>query len=102
MLGLGIWVFWAAKWEVRVDRSMRVKPPHPTDQWVQQENGVALFALWLCGRTASQMRCGDPVARTWSGLDVEIARMVNAPKTHITNITVSIWAQTCQDQPNIE
>lgn len=33
-------VFWAAKWEVRVDRSDRVMVSKPTDQWVQKERSI--------------------------------------------------------------
>eukprot|EP00927_Polykrikos_kofoidii_P017380 TRINITY_DN17910_c0_g1_i1.p1 TRINITY_DN17910_c0_g1~~TRINITY_DN17910_c0_g1_i1.p1 ORF type:complete len:1126 (+),score=162.57 TRINITY_DN17910_c0_g1_i1:197-3574(+) len=58
-------VFWAAKWEVRVDRAERVKAPRQTDQWVQRASGVRLAALWLCGRVAGQMCEGDAVSRTW-------------------------------------
>ena len=58
-------VFWAAKWEVRVNRAKKIKEPRQTDQWIQQADGVRLAALWLCGRTAAQMRAGDAVARTW-------------------------------------
>eukprot|EP00928_Gymnodinium_smaydae_P038365 TRINITY_DN26484_c0_g1_i1.p1 TRINITY_DN26484_c0_g1~~TRINITY_DN26484_c0_g1_i1.p1 ORF type:complete len:925 (+),score=154.82 TRINITY_DN26484_c0_g1_i1:69-2843(+) len=58
-------VFWAAKWEVRVDRSVKVKVQRQTDQWVQREEGVKLAALWICGRTANQMRDGDSVSKSW-------------------------------------
>ena len=65
LLRLHIGVFWAAKWEVRVNRAKKIKEPRQTDQWIQQADGVRLAALWLCGRTAAQMRAGDAVARTW-------------------------------------
>lgn len=58
-------VFWAAKFEVRVDRSQRVKCQRSTDQWVQQEGSVQLVALWVCGRNASTMRFGDNVSPKW-------------------------------------
>ena len=57
-------VFWATKWEVRVDRKLKVDK-NGTDQWVQKEEGVRLYALWICGRTYDQMRSGDAVARVW-------------------------------------
>ena len=37
-------VFWAAKWEVRVDRSERVEKKD-TDQWTQRDGSVRLVAL---------------------------------------------------------
>lgn len=60
-------VFWAAKWEVVVDRRQSVPAPHQTDQWVQREDGVHLVALWVCGRAAEAMRPGDAVSREWRG-----------------------------------
>ena len=36
-----------------------------TDQFIYKARGVHLKALWLCGRTADQMRQGDPVSRRW-------------------------------------
>eukprot|EP00929_Paragymnodinium_shiwhaense_P026116 TRINITY_DN15595_c0_g1_i4.p1 TRINITY_DN15595_c0_g1~~TRINITY_DN15595_c0_g1_i4.p1 ORF type:complete len:1560 (+),score=426.06 TRINITY_DN15595_c0_g1_i4:126-4805(+) len=61
-------IFWAVKWEVLVDRSQNVKPPHQTDQWIQKENGVKLKALWVCGRNSQQMKEGDGVAMRWDPL----------------------------------
>ena len=58
-------VFWVVKWEVKVDRKLRVKPGRQTDQWIQKAAGVQLVALWFCGRTANEMRNSDPVACTW-------------------------------------
>ena len=58
-------VFWAAKWEVRVDRADRVQVPRQTDQWVQRARSVRLTALWLCGRTCAAMRNGDAVSLAW-------------------------------------
>ena len=60
-------IFWAAKWEVVVDREKRVCVPHQTDQWVQSPDGVHLAALWVCRRAAEEMRDGDAVAREWRG-----------------------------------
>lgn len=57
-------VFWAAKWELRVDREQKVHLKHK-DQWCQNEAGVQLAALWLCGRAASDMEEGTPVSRAW-------------------------------------
>jgi hypothetical protein len=47
-------VFWAAVWEVRVNRSERVANKD-TDQWVQREGSVELVALWLRGRRHEDM-----------------------------------------------
>lgn len=58
-------IFWAAKWELLVDRARKVRAPQHTDQWVQDPSGVRLVALWLCGRTAEQMRAGDAFSREW-------------------------------------
>ncbi|CAE8704556.1 unnamed protein product, partial [Polarella glacialis] len=60
-------VFWAAKWEVRVDRKQGLDElmKKNTDQWVQPARSVRLEALWLCGRSAADMRIGDAVARKW-------------------------------------
>jgi len=58
-------VLWAAKWEVRVDRGECVRVPRKTDQWVQRARGVMLVALWLCGRTPSEMQEGDAVLPAW-------------------------------------
>ena len=58
-------VFWAAKWELRVDRADRVKVKHRTDQWVQRARSVHLVALWLCGRTSAEMHLGDEVTLSW-------------------------------------
>ena len=57
-------VFWAAKWEVCIDRADRVPKPG-TDQWVQQERSVHLVALWLCGRQAQDMLNGDEFTMCW-------------------------------------
>ena len=61
-------VFWAAMWELRVDRSDLVRVPRTTDQWVQRARGVRLAALWLCGRTAADMQPGAPVSLVWKPL----------------------------------
>ena len=59
-------VFWAAKWELRVDRHCgKVKPPRSTDQGIQKETAVQLVSFWLCGRTMEQMHEGSSVARTY-------------------------------------
>ena len=41
----GTGVFWAAKWEVRVNRKDRVKVRQKTDQWVQRARAVKLAGL---------------------------------------------------------
>ncbi len=48
-------VFWAAKFEVLVDRNHCAKVARKTDQWVQRARGVQLGALWVCG--GSPRRC---------------------------------------------
>jgi len=58
-------VFWAAMWEVCVDRKDHVKVSRKTDQWVQPARAVHLVALWLCGRTTAEMRKGDQVSLAW-------------------------------------
>ena len=58
-------VFWAAKWELRVDREDRVIVPRKTDQWVQRARSVHLAALWVCGRAKEDMREGDAVSQRW-------------------------------------
>jgi len=58
-------VFWAAKWEVLVDRNKALDLQKSTDQWVHHQSDVHLQALWLCGRTPDAMQLQDPVARAW-------------------------------------
>ena len=58
-------VFWAAKWEVVVNRDDRVKVVRRTDQWVQPAEGVRLMALWLCGRNCKDMRQSDELSVSW-------------------------------------
>lgn len=60
-------VFWAALWEVMVDRADRV-PVSKTDQWVQQERSVRLVALWLVGCTYDMMQPGWEVSEVWDPL----------------------------------
>ena len=58
-------VFWSAKFELLSNRANAVKTPRGTDQWVQRAASVRLCALWVCGRSASQMRDGDAVSPGW-------------------------------------
>ena len=60
-------VFWAALWEVMVDRSDRVAVSG-TDQWVQRERSVRLKALWLAGCTYGHMQPGTQVSESWDPL----------------------------------
>ena len=60
-------IFWAAKWELQVDRSDRV-PAGKTDQWVQEERSVRLVAFWLCGKTHQDMQDGSEVCEVWDPL----------------------------------
>ena len=57
--------FWAAKWEVRVDRYDHIKPPGKTDQWIQPAHAVQLIALWVCGRSAEHMQFSAELALKW-------------------------------------
>ena len=59
-------IFWASKWEVRVDREQALDKGKKTDQWVQPESSVRLVSLWLCGLTGAEMEPGSPVAREWN------------------------------------
>ena len=58
-------VFWATKWELRVDRTRRVIK-NDTDQWVQREDSVRLVALWLCGRRHEEMTPGEEFSEAWN------------------------------------
>eukprot|EP00928_Gymnodinium_smaydae_P079890 TRINITY_DN63721_c0_g1_i1.p1 TRINITY_DN63721_c0_g1~~TRINITY_DN63721_c0_g1_i1.p1 ORF type:complete len:508 (+),score=44.97 TRINITY_DN63721_c0_g1_i1:42-1526(+) len=60
-------VFWAALWEVMVDRSDRVAVSG-TDQWVQQERSVRLRNLWLVGCDYQHMQNGWEVTEKWDPL----------------------------------
>lgn len=58
-------VFWAAKWEVCVDRWNFISSKGHKNQWIQHEDGVHIVALWICGRSKSEMRDGRRVSRRW-------------------------------------
>ena len=60
-------VFWAAKFEVHVDRADKVVPRQRTDQWVQRSRSVRLSALWLCGKTIGELKNGTCTS-AWNGL----------------------------------
>ena len=60
-------IFWAAKWEVRADRSDRGVAKR-TDQWVQEERSTRLAALWLHGLRTEGMANGWEVSRCWGAL----------------------------------
>ena len=59
----GVW--WCVKFEVLVDREMKVVPRSDTDQWIQQENSVFIVALWVCGRLSDEMIPDNPISRKW-------------------------------------
>jgi len=59
--------FWAALWEVMVDRADRV-PVANTDQWVQHERSVRLAALWLVGCAYANTQEGWEVTEAWDPL----------------------------------
>merc|ERR1711976_504679 len=56
--------FWAALWEVQVDRNDRILAKN-TDQWVQHERSVKLSALWLIGCSYQHMAQGWEVGLFW-------------------------------------
>jgi hypothetical protein len=58
-------MFWAAVWEVRVNRSER-EANEDTDQWVQREGSVELVALWLRGRRHEDMEPGCELSEEWN------------------------------------
>ena len=58
-------VFWSAVWEVRVNRSEKVRKKK-TDQWIQREGSVELVALWLCGRRHEEMKPGSELSEAWN------------------------------------
>ncbi|CAK0837461.1 unnamed protein product [Prorocentrum cordatum] len=88
-------VFWAAKWELLVNRAEAVPKRVKTDQWVHPSKSVRLVALWLCGRTAAEMNDGDAVARRWDpkmeadplafGLRARVGPQAASPPPAITN-----------------
>ena len=57
-------VFWRVKWELRVDMHKRV-PLSKSDQWVFPSHAVVLASLWVCGRRAEDMVCGDNFSSSW-------------------------------------
>ena len=60
-------VFWAKKWEVRVERTRKVKKDTgSTNQWIQEEGSVVLAALWLCGRRYEDMKKGSSFNEVWN------------------------------------
>ena len=63
-------VFWAAKWELRVDRSDCVVK-RDTDQWIQPQRSVRLAALWLSGLTCDEMEGGWEVSHWNSVLEAK-------------------------------
>ena len=60
-------VFWAALWEVMIDRADRIVVKH-SDQWVQPERSVKLVALWLVGCQYEHMQSGWEVSEAWNPL----------------------------------
>merc|ERR1712087_918323 len=58
-------VFWAAKWEVKVNRMEKV-PKKSTDQWIQRTGSVRLKALWLCGKRHEDMEDGYEFSDVWN------------------------------------
>jgi len=59
--------FWAAVWEVKVDRRKRLRAGEGEDPglWVQPEESVKLEALWLCGRSSEVISEGDEIISFW-------------------------------------
>ena len=54
-------VFWAAQFELLVDRRRPVPLKRGTDQWASRSDALKITALWMCGRTTEQMKFGDTV-----------------------------------------
>ena len=74
-------VFWAAKWELHVDRADKVVPRGKTDQWIQRSRSVRLVALWVCGKTIDQLENGTLVAVKWNPLlEAHPVEMVKDPQ----------------------
>ena len=61
-------VFWAAKWEVRVDKKRQIVnlSKNNLDRWVQQRGSVHLIALWLCGVKYEHMVEGAAFSTAWN------------------------------------
>ena len=57
-------VFWAAIWEVYVDRADRIRSSY-TDQWIQPERSVHIAALWLAGCRYEDLPTGMEVTALW-------------------------------------
>ena len=74
-------VYWAAKWQLQVDRSDRVPCSRKSkDQWVNHERSVRLQALWLCGKTAADMDLGVEFVKSWEpSLESNPNRVVVTP-----------------------
>jgi hypothetical protein len=58
-------VFWAAVWEVRVNRTERVAKKK-TDQWVQRGGSVELVSLWLRGLRHEEMEPNCELSEAWT------------------------------------
>ena len=58
-------VYWATKWETRVDRERKVKVPRKTDQWAQREEAVRLVALWVASKNLLQIKEGYCFEDSW-------------------------------------
>ena len=61
-------VFWAAKWEVRVDKKRQIVnlSKNNLDRWIQQRGSVHLIALWLCGVKYEHMVEGAAFSTAWN------------------------------------
>lgn len=59
-------ICWGVKWECLVDTSERVAigKRASTDQWIQKEKSVQVFALWVCAKSSGDMPDGCSVKVT--------------------------------------
>ena len=60
--------FWCCKWQVRVDRTRKVKHPYKTDQWLQQVDAVELEALWIRGMSGGSLNNSESVQFRWDDM----------------------------------
>ena len=61
--------FWSVKWEMRVDRNLRISRPEghrKTDHWMQPVESVLIKTLHVIGRKARHMHSGGYVIEEWN------------------------------------
>ena len=55
-------------WEVRVDRTRKVKFPGKTDHWLQHVDSVELEALWIRGMSGKNLNNSESVQFHWDAM----------------------------------